>query len=49
MKKLIFCILKLTEDYGTDPHPDLLVTDPEHCYKRRSHDDIGDICVFTYL
>ncbi len=26
------CILKVTEDFGTDPHPDLSqnVTDPEH-------------------
>jgi hypothetical protein len=25
MKKLIFCILKITEDFGTDPHLDPLV------------------------
>jgi hypothetical protein len=30
MRKMNFCILKVTEDFGTDPHPDLLVrgTDP---------------------
>jgi hypothetical protein len=39
MKKLLFCILKVTEDLGTDPH--LLldplvpnVMDPEHWAKR---------------
>jgi hypothetical protein len=36
MIKLIFCILKVTEDFGTDPHPHLdpyqNVTDPEHCF-----------------
>ncbi len=36
-KKYLFCILTVTEDFGTDPHlhPDLYqmknVTDPEHC------------------
>jgi hypothetical protein len=24
MKKLIYCIIKVTEDFGTDPHPDPL-------------------------
>ncbi len=41
-KKEIFCTLKVTEDFGPDPHPDPLVrgtdpyqnvTDPEHCLK----------------
>jgi hypothetical protein len=34
MKKLIFCILKVTEEFGTDPHPHpdpyQNVADPEH-------------------
>ena len=25
MKKRFLCIFKVTEDFGTDPHPDLLV------------------------
>jgi hypothetical protein len=36
MIKSIFCILKGTEDFGTDPHKHLEanqnITDPEHCF-----------------
>jgi hypothetical protein len=33
MKKYIFCILKVTEDFGTDPHPDPFFSgmDPRIC------------------
>jgi hypothetical protein len=32
MKKIFFYIMKVTEDFGADPHPDphKNVTDPEH-------------------
>jgi hypothetical protein len=46
MRNRFFCVLKVTEDCDTDPHPDPLVrgmyrrisyqnvTDPEHCMEQ---------------